>query len=162
MKRRVAVIAFLIAVSVGLGVLRYGVFGHVGPGRTNPPFALSETLEETATPTAEAQAIVDRACRDCHTNRTVWPWYSRLPPVSWLVIDHVNHGRSHLNFSRWATYPPADKRRLLEGVCKLASKQEMPVPSYLFMHEEARLATGDVNALCAWARSEAERLDAAR
>jgi len=162
MKRRVAVIGVLIAATVGLGVLRYGVFGHVGPGRTNPPVATSESLEANAQLTAEVRGIVDRACRDCHTNQTEWPWYSHVPPAGWLVIDHVNHGRSHLNFSRWATYPPAERQRLLEDVCTLASEGEMPVPSYLWMHEEARLSADDVTALCAWASAEGKRVTARR
>jgi len=61
----------------------------------------------------QVAGILDRACADCHSNKTRWPWYSHVAPVSWFVIDHVNHGRSHLNFSEWGRYDAFEQRDLL-------------------------------------------------
>jgi hypothetical protein len=98
-----------------------------------------------------AAAVLERACRDCHSNDTRWPWYSGVAPVSWFVIDHVNHGRRHFNYSNWATYEAEEARRLLQNACAFARKRTMPLPSYLRMHPDARLNDQDVAALCDWA-----------
>lgn len=124
-----------------------------GPERTNPVsdprLAFQAQME---VPTA-VQEIVSRSCRDCHTNETRWPWYSYVAPVSWLVIHDVNHGRSHLNFSEWGRLQPDDAEDLLEEICEVAEKGEMPLRSYLLMHPEARLSSADVQALCSWSQS---------
>ena len=122
----------------------------VRPARTNPPTIPDRTLAARMPVARDAAAVLDRACRDCHSNDTRWPWYSHVAPVSWFVIDHVNHGRRHLNTSDWPQYPPDAAERLLENMCAFAKKDTMPLPSYLRMHREARLSDADVTALCEW------------
>ena len=123
----------------------------VRPERTNPLTDPPRTLAARhAVPQSVAQ-ILDRACRDCHSNDTRWPWYSHVAPVSWFVIDHVNHGRSHFNYSDWARYSPGEGRKLLKGSCDLARETAMPLASYALMHRSARLSQADVEMLCNWA-----------
>lgn len=122
----------------------------VRPPRTNPGTDPDRTLDAHVHVTPEARAILDRACRDCHSNDTRWPWYSNVAPVSWFVVDHVNHGRRHFNYSDWGQYTPEDAERILMNTCAFASKETMPMPSYLLMHGEARLSDADVTALCDW------------
>ena len=135
----------LIAVAVSIQFIR--------PARTNPVTDASRTLRAHLPLTPAAAEILDRSCRDCHTNDTRWPWYSNVAPVSWFVIDHVNHGRSHFNYSDWARYDETEARRLLKNSCDMARKDEMPLPSYLRLHNEARLSDADVAALCDWTDS---------
>ncbi|HEX2342032.1 MAG TPA: heme-binding domain-containing protein [Vicinamibacterales bacterium] len=116
--------------------------------RTNPPVDEARTLARMVDVAPAAAAVLERACRDCHSNRTEWPWYSNVAPVSWFVIDHVNHGRSHLNFSEWSSYQPDRRRELLEGVCKETRGGAMPLPSYTWIHWNARLSPADIEALC--------------
>jgi hypothetical protein len=116
--------------------------------RTNPPVDDARLLERAVPVTPAAAAVLERACRDCHSNRTVWPWYSNVAPVSWFVIDHVNHGRTHLNFSDWSSYEPDRRRELLAGICKQARAGTMPLSSYTWLHWSARLSPADVDALC--------------
>jgi hypothetical protein len=122
----------------------------IRPARTNPHTDAGRTLHARMTIPPDIASLLDRSCRDCHSHDTRWPWYSNVAPVSWWVIDHVNHARSHFNYSDWAQYDRAEARRLLENSCALARKSEMPLPSYLRMHRAARLSSGDVAALCAW------------
>ena len=122
----------------------------VRPARTNPATVRERTLAARLPVTADAAAVLDRACRDCHSNDTRWPWYSNVAPVSWFVIDHVDHGRRHMNYSDWAQYPSDDADRLLKNICALARKDSMPLPSYLRAHREARLSDADVAVLCDW------------
>lgn len=126
----------------------------VRPARTNPPTEPSRTLSATVDVPEEAAGVLARACRDCHSNDTRWPWYSRVAPISWFVVDHVNHGRRHFNYSDWAKYDASERERLLKNVCTLARKGEMPLPTYTWMHRDARLTDEDVLALCGWAERQ--------
>jgi hypothetical protein len=120
----------------------------VRPARTNPAADPSSALAAMQPVPAHVTAVLDRACRDCHSNQTRWPWYSQVAPVSWFVIDHVNHGRSHFNYSDWARYAAADRARLLKNSCDLVREDEMPLSSYRWMHRTARLTKTDVEAIC--------------
>ena len=130
----------------------------VGPVRTNPTASAGERLEDQASVPAEVADILRRACYDCHSNETRWPWYARLAPVSWAVISDVNDGREHLNFSSWGAYHRLERADLLDESCGLARRGEMPVRPYTLLHREARLTAEAVEALCAWTRAEVSRL----
>lgn len=128
----------------------------VRPERTNPPTDPARTIHARVEVPAEIHRILERACGDCHSHATRWPWYSNLAPVSWYVIDHVNHGRSHLNFSDWPA-DQAESRDLLSAVCSETKNARMPLADYVRMHADARLTAGDVAALCSWAGAAAVR-----
>lgn len=133
-------------------VLVVGVLGSqlMRPERSNPPERADETLQARFPMSADAAAVFDRSCRDCHSNLTRWPWYSEVVPVSWFVANHVNHARSHLNVSQWSRYKAEDAAELLEEMCEEAREGKMPLPSYLWIHRGARLSAQDMEALCAW------------
>lgn len=73
-----------------------------------------------------------RACFDCHSNETEWPWYSKVAPVSWIIASDVNEGREHLNFS---TGNLENANEAAEEVMK----EKMPLKPYVFMHLKAKL-----------------------
>ncbi len=93
--------------------------------------------------------IMERSCRDCHTNRTTWPWYSRVAPISWVISKHVIEGREILDFSDWANQPPSEGERLL--ICDAVSSGRMPLLEYTAIHRSARLSKQDVEVICEWA-----------
>ena len=99
-----------------------------------------------------------RACNDCHSNQTVWPWYSHVAPVSWFVIDHVNHGRSHLNFSDWARYGAEEADDLLGSIAEEVRDGEMPLTSYTLLHPEAKITQDERTMIIEWAQAERARL----
>ena len=132
----------------------------VRPARTNPPTYPERTLARTSHVTPEAKAVLERACRDCHSNDTEWPWYTNVAPVSWFVIDHVNSGRRHFNYADWAKYDEDQKPRILKDICDLTRKRDMPMSSYLWMHADARVSDRDTAALCSWTDAERQRLPA--
>jgi len=103
-----------------------------GRNHSNPP-----VISEPAWDSPQTRELAERACFDCHSNETVWPWYSHIAPVSWLVQQHVDEGREYLNFSEWGT---AD-REGEEGdeMAEQINDGEMPLTSYLPTHPEARL-----------------------
>jgi hypothetical protein len=134
---------------VGFAIVLIGA-QFVRPARTNPRTEPTRALAAARPVPREVAATLARACRDCHSNETRWPWYSNVAPVSWFVIDHVDHGRSHFNYSEWSRYEDAEATRLLKEACRRARKQEMPLPSYTLMHRQARLSPADIEGLCAW------------
>lgn len=118
------------------------------PERTNPPVNPEATFEAVAKPAPEVAAIVNRACRDCHTNRTEWPLYSRISPVSWLVAQDVREGRSHLNFSEWSYLSSEMSAEKLRRICSEVREVDMPLWQYRLMHPKARLSREDIEILC--------------
>lgn len=123
----------------------------VRPGRANPATDASRTIQAHAGTASGLVAVLDRACRDCHSNATVWPWYTRIAPVSWLMAYGVAEGRKAVNFSEWSAYSPAQQRILLAVSCDDATSGKMPGP-YTLLHPETRLSPQDIETICAAAR----------
>lgn len=98
--------------------------------------AVEKTLEIKADP--EVYHTFKIACYDCHSNETIWPWYSNIAPFSWLVADHVKEGRRALNFSTWENYSQEDKEEKLKKIYRTVYAS-MPLASYIFAHKEADL-----------------------
>jgi hypothetical protein len=96
--------------------------------------------------------ILRRSCYDCHSNETVWPWYSRIAPVSWLVAGDVNEARGHLNFSEWGRMVTGDQNAMKRRIWKEIELDEMPPGRYLLMHSEARLTEHEKSLINTWAK----------
>jgi uncharacterized membrane protein len=131
------------------------------PARTNPPEEFSKTIFADAAVWQDAPKTIERACLDCHSSRTRWPWYSNVAPVSWLVAGDVAEAREQMNLSNWAEYKPSRKLDLLEDVCKLVKRHAMPLPIYIPMHAEAKLTEQERQEICAWSERARERVAAA-
>jgi hypothetical protein len=122
----------------------------LGADRTNPPSKSGASLLAQKSTPPEVRAILERSCRDCHSNDTRWPWYSHVAPISWVLLQHVNAGRDRMNYSTWTSYDSDDQDKFLNGMCSLPKKGRMPLPSYLWIHRDARLSDADIKTLCAW------------
>lgn len=107
-----------------------------GRDHTNPP-----VLQELAWDSAETRALAVRACFDCHSNETLWPWYTHIAPISMLVYKDVVEGRAVLNFSEWnsSQWDEAQTDRLIQ----LVSQNQMPLPYYVILHPEAELSAAE-------------------
>ena len=122
-------------------------YGH---DHTNAP-----TIQEPNWNSPETRSIAKRACFDCHSNETVWPWYSNIAPVSWLVYRDVSRGREHLNFSEWDVHPELpegegegeEHQHDPEIISDVLESGEMPPSTYLLMHPEARLTDNELQLL---------------
>ena len=148
--RRAAIAAALLVVVLGIQL--------IGRERTNPAVDAAIRLEASPVP-MPVTALLRRACYDCHSSETQWPWYAHVAPVSWLVTRDVDRARRKMNFSKWGRYNVYDRADLLDKVCDAVSKREMPLAPYRWLHgAAARLSDQEVAALCAWTRDEAARL----
>jgi hypothetical protein len=148
--------------SLAIIVILFVVAQFVPAARENPPSDPSKEIWSHPGITPDVAALLQRSCADCHSNKTQWPWYSRVAPVSWLLVNHVNEGRSHLNFSDWAQTPdPGKLEHLLEEICEEISGGAMPLRSYTLIHRDAKLSPAEVRTLCEWTETERRRLKGA-
>jgi len=102
--------------------------------------------------------IVDRACRDCHSEATRYPWYSYIAPTSFLIGHDVNEGREHLNLSRWDKLSSVRRQRALSEIANQVNDREMPLPIYTVLHPGAKLSKSDIDTLFEWTQTEKVRL----
>jgi hypothetical protein len=123
----------------------------VRPERANPATDLSRTIQAHVGTASGLVAVLDRACSDCHSNATVWPWYTQIAPASWLMAYGVKEGRKAVNFSEWAAYSPEQQRMLLAVSCDDATSGKMPGP-YTLLRPETQLSARDVETICAATR----------
>jgi hypothetical protein len=119
------------------------------PERTNPPSDPAASFEAVVKPPSQVASIIARACQDCHSNRSVWPWYSRVAPASWLVADDVYEARRKFNFSEWARMSPERAQEVLGDMCSEVKSGDMPLWQYRLIHRSAKLSPEDVKAVCA-------------
>lgn len=140
---RIGVAVFVVAVVVAQAVRISTV---------NPP-----VVGDVAAP-APVDAILRRACYDCHSNQTVWPWYSHIAPLSWLLANDVEEGRRELNFSTWSTYDAKKRAKKLTETAKEVGGDEMPPWYYVLVHSDAKLADTDRETLRAWTVEETGKL----
>lgn len=127
--------------------------------QTNPPIVEGETLEAAVSVPSDVSQILSRSCNDCHSHKTVYPWYANIQPSGWFLKDHIDQGKSHLNFSKFNTLDTKKKVRQLEEICDEVSGGKMPLPSYLWIHHEAAITESQKKVLCDWANSEARKLE---
>ena len=97
------------------------------------------------------KSLLQRACYDCHSNQTHYPWYADIQPVGWWLASHVKDGKEHLNFSEFGTYTVKRTVSKLGQISDEVSQQSMPLPSYTWAHPEARLTAAEMKLITDWA-----------
>jgi hypothetical protein len=115
---------------------------------TNPP------LQQDVAAPPDVDLLLRRACYDCHSNETVWPWYSHVAPVSWLLARDVREGRRELNFSTWNAYDTKKRAKKLKETAEEVAEGEMPPSFYVAVHRHAALSLADAGRLRAWTAEE--------
>ena len=102
--------------------------------------------------------VMKRSCQNCHSEQTVWPLYSHMAPISWLIEKDVQDGRSHWNMSNWEQYSIDERQDILSQIGPMIRNKKMPLPQFLLLHPEAKLSDADVELLYQWSRLERKRL----
>ena len=127
-------------------------FGNVRLSAADKPLMNTASIQQ---PVLE---VLQRSCENCHSDRTSWPWYSHIAPISWAIEKDVYDGRSHWNMSKWDQYSPEEREDILTEMAPMVRNRKMPLPKYLFLHPEAKLSDADVDLLYRWSRSERKRI----
>ncbi len=122
--------------------------------KTNPKVEKAKDFIAIATPPADIEKMIRSACYDCHSNETVYPWYSNLAPVSWWLEDHIEEGRSHLNFSEWGNYEEDKANHKLHECEEEVEEKEMPLSSYTWSHGDAKFTDAQRDKLAKWFKSK--------
>ncbi len=122
--------------------------------RSNPP------VETDVDAPPAVQVVLKRACYDCHSNQTVWPWYSRVAPVSWMLRHDVTEGRREVNFSTWNRYDAVRRPKLMRKIWKEVAEKDMPPWDYVVVHPPAKLSAADREVLRGWTAAAAPQTTA--
>ena len=118
------------------------------------PNAISKKFQVSA----DVKTILDKACMDCHSNNTRYPWYNNIQPVAWWLNDHVIDGKKELNFDEYINKRPRFQYRRMEQTIDLVKKREMPLDSYTWIHKDAILSEEEKTKLFDWAQSVMDTL----
>jgi hypothetical protein len=143
MIKKVFVIALLVLI----------VIQFIQPARNQQEGMSPLDITQHLSVPAEVETVLAKACRDCHSNNTRYPWYDRAQPVAWWIAYHVKEGKHELNFSEFASYNPKKQRHKLKEIVEQVKEGEMPMTSYTWMHPEARLTQDEKSLLTSWAET---------
>jgi len=111
---------------------------------------------------SEVINILNGSCYDCHSNKTEYPWYSYIQPVTWWINNHITDGKRHINYSNFTNLPIANQNRKLEETIEQIDKHEMPLSSYTYLglHKVASLTDDQRKIIIDWARTQMDMLKA--
>jgi hypothetical protein len=110
----------------------------------------AHTIAQRFTVPSGVETILRRSCYDCHSNNTVYPWYAEIQPAGWFLAKHIRAGKRGLNFDEYSTYRLMKQYRRLQDISDQIENDEMPLPSYLIIHKDARLGASEKNELVKW------------
>jgi len=134
-------------ISIAVVILLFAI-QFVPVTRTNPPSPAPIQAPDAV------HSVLKQSCFNCHSHETVWPWYSHVAPVSWLVAHDVNEAREKMNFSNWAQYDARELAHHYEEIWDEVEDGGMPPWYYLIMHRDARLSEQDKQLLHDWVLSQ--------
>jgi hypothetical protein len=120
----------------------------------------SDAVFSGAQITGEALSVFERSCQNCHSEKTRWPWYSHLAPMSILVESDVSKARGRMNLSHWSEYSIDDQQSLLASIGVMVRTRQMPPSRYTLLHPDARLSPQERDLIYNWTRGERRRLRA--
>jgi len=151
MKKRVVLIIFVLLV----------VIQFIRPARNLSATTSPNDITQIYLVPEPVKVLLNKACNDCHSNNTHYPWYTNVQPVGLWLQHHVNEGKHELNFSEFGAYPAKRQYHKLEEVAKQVKNDEMPLSSYLWVHADAKLSDADKQLLINWA-NELRKMIAAK
>jgi len=141
-----SILGLAVILSAGV-VVATGNIGGAKTADSSKPYRLSGFDAPPA-----VRDIVLRACADCHSEETKWPWYSNLPPVSWKIRADVDKARAVMNLSRWDAHSDQERHAFARQMALAARIHVMPPPRYLWMHRDAKLSNAELDVLKGWAK----------
>lgn len=145
---------------IGIGLLLVLiVIQFIRPGKNQSANA-GESFEKQFAVSEEVKGILKTSCYDCHSNNTVYPWYSQVQPVGWWLQHHVDEGKAELNFDEFASYAPRRQFHKLEEIEEMLNEKEMPLSSYLIIHGDAELSATQTTALIDWTNAMRDTMKA--
>lgn len=127
------------------------VIQFIHPGKNKAEGAQPNFIGNTFPVPESVKAILAKACNDCHSNNTIYPWYSRIQPVDWWMNNHVQEGKRELNLDEYTNRPLRYQYHKMEEIAEQVKEGEMPLNSYTWMHKDAILTETEKKELIDWA-----------
>jgi hypothetical protein len=137
---------FLIIVVILIGIQ------FIRPAKNQSNDALTSDIFNVYPVSQDVSTILKKACNDCHSNNTVYPWYAQVQPVGWWLNNHIEEGKDELNFNEFAAYRIGRQYKKMEEVMDQVKKGEMPLSSYTLIHTNAKLTDEEKQKLINWAQ----------
>ena len=147
----------IIAVILIVGLIAIQFINR--PDKTTSNEVTNDDITKKVSVPADVQVILKRSCYDCHSSQTVWPWYSNIAPVSWLVADDVVKGRQKMNFNTWGKMSASKQEKKFSDIVDVLTDASMPLPKYLIIHKDAVLSEQDKQTLLKWANGEKDKME---
>lgn len=141
---------------VGGIIVGFGLIQLIPIDKVNVPVKATEDFVQIKSTPQHVQAIMKKACYDCHSNETRYPSYAKLAPLSWSVKNHVNQGRKYMNWSIWGTYNDDLKKGMIEKTINSIEKKTMPINGYVIYHPEAKLTEAEREVLIKYFKTLSE------
>lgn len=135
------------------------VIQFIRPVKNEDSSASLEKIQDEFSTPEDVLNILESSCNDCHSNFTFYPWYAEIQPMGWWISNHVNEGKEHLNFDIFRSYAPDEQHHAMEELIETVQEDEMPMPSYTYLHGNAVLDAGKKAALITWAQGIMRELE---
>jgi len=135
----------LVPIILVLGLIQFIPHEH--------PTATADEADKIVVENAEVNSILDKACMDCHSNETNYPWYAEVTPVNMWIDGHIEEGREHLNFSEWNSASASDRAHVSEEIVEVVHEKEMPMLFYWLIHWDAKLTDAERETLVEYFKS---------
>lgn len=120
------------------------------PEKNNPKYRDVAAFELETKPSENVSAILEKNCYDCHSNKTEYPWYANIAPISFWLNDHIKDGVKHFNVSKWENYSIKKKDHKLDELIEEIEERKMPLDSYSWLH--GSISETEKETLIAWAK----------
>lgn len=144
----------LIVLLLALVVIQF-----IRPAKNSSAAAQPNDISAVTDVPQDVQQILQKACYDCHSNNTHYPWYANIQPIYWWLDHHVEEGKDELNFSEFGTYKTRRKIKKFNEIAGEVTDGEMPLESYTWIHKEAKLSKEEANVLINWANRMAKKAE---
>jgi len=129
------------------------------PARNVSGQAMPNDISKMVVMPADVQGILKKACYDCHSNNTDYPWYARIQPLHWFLNYHIQSGKSELNFNEFGTYTPRRQQNKLRSVAHSLEDGSMPLSSYILIHRNAILSEAEKSLIINWIQNSKDSLN---
>lgn len=140
LKRKILLLVFL-----ALAAIQF-----IRPARNKSGQVLPADIFQTYSLPDSVLVVLRKSCYDCHSNNTAYPWYTHVQPIGWFMDWHIKDGKHELNFSEFGGYSPKRQASKLKSIAASIEDGTMPLPSYLWMHTNARLTDREKTLLTEW------------
>lgn len=140
-------------------IVAFIIIQFIKPTKNAAPVIVANKIESKYFVPDEVKEILKVSCYDCHSNTTVYPWYSKVQPVAWYLNNHIMDGKKNLNFDEFSTYSLSRQYKKFKKIKELVRDGEMPLYAYTLLHRNAALGTGEKAKMENWADDAINQLE---